>query len=133
MSLTLAHSLYLALPCRRVTTSARRVGVYYSRESKTYSHVEHAGLGSILILDLLGALLEKNVDLGRQTRQSAELERVIPMLKTKSYLQELVVAGLLGEGAAVLNGLLELGGLGGRHLDRTRWVFESCGGICEVV
>lgn len=32
-----------------------------------------------------------------------------------SYLEELVVGGLLGEGAAVLDGLLELGALGGRH------------------
>lgn len=50
-----------------------------------------------------------------------------------SYLEELIVGGLLGEGAAVLDGLLELGGLGGRHFEcyLKSGIGERCG--CCVV
>lgn len=37
---------------------------------------------------------------------------VVGLLRVLSYLEELVVGGGLGEAAAVLDGLLELGGLG---------------------
>jgi hypothetical protein len=46
-----------------------------------------------------------------------------------SYLEELVVGGGLGEAAAVLDGLLELGGLGDHVCGNLSWVVGSweCG------
>ena len=82
---------------------------------RPYLEVERAGLGSVLVL-LAGALLEEAVDLCRGWYgQLCRGWCCVP--RECSYLEELIVGGGLREAAAVLDGLLELGGLGDHVCD----------------
>ena len=84
----------------------------------TYLEVEHARLRGVVELGILSTLLEQSVDLRNthhgQRYTSLQHRRNIEL--HQSHLEKLVVGRGLGKGAAVLDGLLELGGFGD-HID----------------
>lgn len=97
------------------------------RGCRRYLEVEHAGLVRGLDRRVLGTLLEQSVELYHHSQYH------VSPLDSKlllSYLEELVIRGLGLELTAVLDGLLELGGLGdhfdGLVLYRKRWFGVKC-------
>jgi hypothetical protein len=82
---------------------------------ETYLEVEGAGLGGVLELGVLVTLLEQSVELDdtwHGQRCSRLQQRSNATGIGRPHLEKLIVGRGLGELLAVLDGLLELGGLG---------------------
>jgi hypothetical protein len=76
----------------------------------SYLQLEHAGSLGLLERRVLGALLEQAIELHNFVSMVGALQTC-----WRADLKQFVIAGLGLELAAVLDGLLELGSLGGGH------------------